>query len=775
MLVVGASLVAGSQARAALTGTPVQIASGLATPWEIQPLPDGKILITELPGRVRLVQNGTLQAAPVLTASAGHLKYLGLALDPAFGTNSRVYLYQTYTTGGGCSTALSSPCKSRIWRYTWTGSTLNNGEVIFDNIPSDGNHDGGRLEFGPDGKLYVTTGDIHNHALPQDLSALNGKILRMNPDGSPVADNPFPSPADNRRWVWSLGHRHPQGITWAADGQMYESEHGPSGEQGKPCCRDEVNRIVKGGNYGWPTYVSTDTHPAGYIAPIAHSGTSTWAPSGAAIAADGVLYVPTLSTSTAGHRLKGFALQNGAVAGVTDYFAGTYGRLRTTTASGNDLYFGTSNGGSTDQVRRVSVVAAPWSSQYVRFSGYPTIAPGEETTVYVDYRNTGSQTWQRGGANPVRLGTNRPLDRASPFYNSSGADAWISPSRPTTFAGTVDDSGNLNPDDTAVETGEVARFRFTMTAPPATSPTTYHEHFRLVAEGATWLEDYGVFWAVTVPGRSYTYSYAGGIAPPATMVPGQRATVRLDLQNTGTATWRSDTLRPFRLGTSHPMNRLSAFANETWLSAARLELDGRLAGGSFAASPAVAPGEIARFEFDWGAPATGGTYREYFEPLNEAAFWLGSIGLFYQTQIPATSYDYQYVSSSPTSQTIARDGTTVIQLQLRNTGSASWPSSGPNAVKLGTANPRDRDSLFSADGSAPGWLQSNRVKLKQNLTDTTKNVGGETTVGPNEIGLFEFTLQAPNFAVTRDEYFIPLAEGITWMRDVGIYWRVSVP
>lgn len=344
-------------ARAALSGAPAQLATGLATPWEITPLPDGRVLVTELPGRVRLIQNGALQPTPVLDEDAAFRKLLGLALDPNFASNGFVYLYIGY--GSGCSSApATTGCKNRVTRYSLSGNSLGAPVTIFDNIASDGSHDGGRIKFGPDGKLYVTTGDIHNPALPPDLGSLNGKIFRLNADGSAPADNPFFGQSGKRGEIYSYGHRHPQGLAWNGAGELYASEHGPSGESyaGGQCCRDEVNKIVAGGNYGWPNSRGSSV-AAGTIGPIIHSGDSTtWAPSGAAFGPDGQLYVPTLSTATGGHRLRAFTISGGAVTGQNEYYVGTYGRLRTTTADDGNLYFATSNGN--DAVYKVAFTGA---------------------------------------------------------------------------------------------------------------------------------------------------------------------------------------------------------------------------------------------------------------------------------------------------------------------------------------------------------------------------------------------------------------------------------
>jgi len=133
---------------------------------------------------------------------------------------------------------------NRISRFKLEGDQITNETIILNNIPAAAIHDGGRLKFGPDGKLYATTGDSANPSLAQDTSSLAGKILRLNPDGTVPSDNPFGN------YVYSYGHRNPQGITWGPSGIMYASEHG----QNK---NDEINIITRGGNYGWPLMRAT--------------------------------------------------------------------------------------------------------------------------------------------------------------------------------------------------------------------------------------------------------------------------------------------------------------------------------------------------------------------------------------------------------------------------------------------------------------------------------------------------------------------------------------
>ena len=240
------------------------LATGLTAPWALAFAPDGRTFVTERPGRLRmLTPDGALVPEPVAeipgVAAEGEGGLLGLALDPAFATTRRLYLYHTYRDGGGL--------RNRVVRYTEDGGRLGERTVILDGIPGAGTHNGGRLAFGPDGRLYATTGDGAQRALAQDRGSLAGKILRVGADGSVPADNPYRGSP-----VYSSGHRNVQGLAWHPQTrQLYATEHGASGN-------DELNLIEAGGNYGWPD-VEGREHGA-YRAPLAVYSPAI-APSGA--------------------------------------------------------------------------------------------------------------------------------------------------------------------------------------------------------------------------------------------------------------------------------------------------------------------------------------------------------------------------------------------------------------------------------------------------------------------------------------------------------------
>ena len=212
------------------------VVSGLEVPWDLAFTPDGRILITERTGRIRVVQDGALQEAPYATLDVFHRSeagLMGIALHPDFADNG--YLYVCYTYREGRATY------NRIARLTDRGNRADDHHVVLDHIPGDTRHDGCRIRFGPDGYLYATTGDATEPALAQDLDSLAGKVLRLADDGSIPPDNPFPGSP-----VYTWGHRNPQGLDWhPVTGDLFITEHGPDRD-------DEVNILFPGQNYGWP-------------------------------------------------------------------------------------------------------------------------------------------------------------------------------------------------------------------------------------------------------------------------------------------------------------------------------------------------------------------------------------------------------------------------------------------------------------------------------------------------------------------------------------------
>lgn len=241
------------------------VAENLNIPWEIAFLPNKDLLLTERPGTLKRVGkvNLSLQLKEVEAVGEGGL--LGLTLHPQFKKNHWLYLYFT--------TKINNSLINRVVRYQFIKNRLQQPRVIVDKIPAGAVHNGGRIGFGPDGYLYITTGDAGQPQRAQDIHSLAGKILRVAADGSVPTTNPFNS------LVYSYGHRNPQGITWDKQGRLWATEHGRSGTLSG---LDEVNLINKGQNYGWPV-IQGNQRRKGMQTPVVQSGPNeTWAPAGIA-------------------------------------------------------------------------------------------------------------------------------------------------------------------------------------------------------------------------------------------------------------------------------------------------------------------------------------------------------------------------------------------------------------------------------------------------------------------------------------------------------------
>lgn len=300
------------------------VAEDLEVPWEVVVLEDGRYLVTERTGDLLLIEDGqrhVLERFDELdTPALGEGGLLGIAAHPDFEQNQYLYVYQTVDRESVENTV-------RRYEVDFESNELRDETVIIDGIPSDRFHNGGRIAFGPDDHLYVTTGDATQSDLAQDRESLAGKILRLTDDGGVPADNPF----DNE--VYSYGHRNPQGLAWDEQGRLWATEHGSD-------ARDELNLVESGANYGWPAIRGDETAPE-MRSPVFHSGEyETWAPAGTA-AVDGSVFFAGLR----GERLYEAAIDGERVAAFTAHFSGDFGRIRAVTVGPDEeyLYFTTSN------------------------------------------------------------------------------------------------------------------------------------------------------------------------------------------------------------------------------------------------------------------------------------------------------------------------------------------------------------------------------------------------------------------------------------------------
>ncbi|MYL54729.1 quinoprotein glucose dehydrogenase [Pontibacillus yanchengensis] len=293
------------------------LATNLKVPWDIVKFEDD-FFISERGGDLVKVEGEGNKTPMQLQlqediVEVGEGGLLGFIVAPDFTSTKGAYLYHTYVDGGK---RLNRVIKVKLENDTWVEQ-----KVLLDQIPGERIHNGGRLEIGPDEKLYVSTGDAANKSSAQDLNSLSGKILRMNLDGTIPGDNPF-----ENSYVYSYGHRNPQGMTWSEDGTMYAAEHGST-------AHDEINIIEAGKNYGWPV-IQGDEQKEGMETPLFHSGDDTWAPSALAYR-DGKLYAAGLR----GEQIREFNVDSMES---TIYLSGV-GRVRDILFANGNMYFITNN------------------------------------------------------------------------------------------------------------------------------------------------------------------------------------------------------------------------------------------------------------------------------------------------------------------------------------------------------------------------------------------------------------------------------------------------
>ncbi|NDK09567.1 PQQ-dependent sugar dehydrogenase [Candidatus Gracilibacteria bacterium] len=306
---------------------------GLDTPWELVFVDSDTALVTQRRGVISIIKNGVLQSDPYWEAPStefGEGGLMGLEKDPNYENNG--FLYTMYGTDK--DTNIDGYITKVVRLKENSAGELEINKILIDNIPAAKYHDGGRIKFGPDDKLYITTGDATNPDLAQDLNSLAGKILRINSDGSIPNDNPFENSP-----VYSYGHRNPQGLAWNEAGDLFMSTHGPSGEFGLTA-KDRVDYITAGTNYGWPEAYGPDQ---GFPNPLAY-WPDTATPPGGMVFWNESLYVATMNSET----LVKLDIENSQetykLINEERWFEGEYGRLRNIIEGpDNNLYLMTTN------------------------------------------------------------------------------------------------------------------------------------------------------------------------------------------------------------------------------------------------------------------------------------------------------------------------------------------------------------------------------------------------------------------------------------------------
>ncbi len=409
------------------------IASGLDTPWEILWGPDNHIWITERYGRVSRLNPETGEIKELIRINEVHEQsesgLLGLVLHPDFPNQPHVFLVYNYLE--------SSSIKERLVRYTYSNGELESPLTLLEGIAGNGNHNGSRLVIDLDQKLYMTTGDAGNTSTSQNLNSLNGKVLRLNLDGTIPDDNPIPG-----SYIWSWGHRNAQGLVISPSGLIYSSEHGPSSD-------DEVNIIEKGRNYGWPNVKGFCDQPtenpfcadSNVFEPIA-----AWTPTLAVAGTDFYDHeaIPEWKNSILVTSLKAAQVvalklsEDGrSVEQEEAFFQGWYGRLRDICVSTDGrVFLAVSNRDGRGSIQpgddRIVQIAAKNSTgldgfgtgQELDFSIYPNPVIGDQFTldystsseaILIIYNQLGKEV-SRKTLSPLHQKTSVPLPGAQGLY-----------------------------------------------------------------------------------------------------------------------------------------------------------------------------------------------------------------------------------------------------------------------------------------------------------------------------------------------------------------------
>jgi glucose/arabinose dehydrogenase len=342
----------GDQAQPAGAPTLVDtvIQSGLSVPWDIAFAPDGRMFMTERMGSIVMFESAKANAKRLASIrvpdvhSMGEAGLMGIVVDPGFATNGFLYVCASRMDNG--------EWRNQILRYTARADSMSFDSYVIRTGPLAASiHDGCRLRFGPDAKLWATMGDSGNGKLAQDPNSLNGKILRLNGDGTVPADNPILPGAAARTYAYSMGHRNPQGLAvQPGTGVIFEIEHGAA-------TNDEINILAPGKNYGWPDQEGTGGTAKGFTDPVWASGAVSLAPSGGTFVSgaqwgawSGSLFVATLKEKD----LRRFAVNGTSVVPKEVLLDQKYGRLRSVVQGPDGALYVTTSNGSGDRIIRIA-------------------------------------------------------------------------------------------------------------------------------------------------------------------------------------------------------------------------------------------------------------------------------------------------------------------------------------------------------------------------------------------------------------------------------------
>lgn len=374
-----------------------------------------------------------------------------------------------------------------------------------------------------------------------------------------------------------------------------------------------------------------------------------------------------------------------------------------------------------------------------------TLAPNTTYYVRIKAKNIGNTNWTKG---KTSIGTSQPADRSSAVKDSS----WITGNRPATLLAN------------SVAPGSTGIFEFSLKTPNRTG--VFNEGFRAVQEGVAWMNDIGMYLPLNVRPPVYSWQHQGQaiytnssksqLVSDGKIMNGKDYYVVLRAKNNGNIAWQKNNVR---LGTNGPVDRKSSFCNASWISCGR---------PTALTETSVDPGATGTFEFGITAPysLTGARLNEYFRPLVEGRTWMNDLGMYYSFKAQSTAYSWEYGDQgiySNTARTTSVDSSNLqpnttyyLRLRAKNVGGATWKK---NVLNLATSNPRDRSSIMK-DSS---WPSGNRATTLK-----------EDSVNPGQIGTFEFKIRTPLQPGTYNEYFLPVADGITWLEDLGQHWSLVV-